>query len=188
MTIKFKSALTSRPALLTVAIGLSFSAPVRADAPVSVARLVDPIVAHGAPADTPTQQPLAIVKQELPQTAPPAEEAGEAAEAEAPAPVAPALELIGEGMASYYGYELAGNRTANGEIFDPEKMTAAHRSLPMGTRLLVTNLANGRTVEVRINDRGPFAKRRILDLSQGAARKINMIRSGTARVRLELLD
>ena len=90
--------------------------------------------------------------------------------------------VLGEGMASFYGSELAGNRTASGERFNPNAMTAAHRTLPMGTKLKVTNKANGKSVIVRINDRGPFAKNRIIDVSRGAAEKISMVRSGTARV------
>lgn len=93
--------------------------------------------------------------------------------------------ILDEGMASYYGAELAGNRTASGERFNPAAMTAAHRTLPMGTMLKVTNMANGKSVIVRINDRGPFVKNRIIDISRGAAEKIAMIRSGTARVTLE---
>ncbi|MBA3677129.1 MAG: septal ring lytic transglycosylase RlpA family protein [Sphingosinicella sp.] len=93
--------------------------------------------------------------------------------------------LFGEGVASYYGAELAGNRTANGERFNPSALTAAHRTLPMGTRLRVTNKANGKSVVVRINDRGPFTKNRIIDVSRAAAEKISMIGSGTARVTLE---
>lgn len=96
--------------------------------------------------------------------------------------------ILAEGMASYYGAELAGNRTANGERFDPDAMTAAHRTLPMGTKLKVTNKANGKSVIVRINDRGPFAKKRIIDISRGAAERISMIRSGTARVTLEIVS
>jgi rare lipoprotein A len=96
-------------------------------------------------------------------------------------------ESIGQGEASYYGNELAGNRTANGERFNPHALTAAHRSLPMGTKLRVTNLANGRSVIVRINDRGPFVRSRIIDVSLGAAREINMVRSGKAQVKLEIL-
>ena len=92
--------------------------------------------------------------------------------------------LIGEGMASYYGSEFAGSRTANGECFDP----AANRSLAFHSRVAVTNLANGQEVIVRINDRGPWGKGRIIDISHAAARKIGMHRSGTARVKLELLD
>jgi rare lipoprotein A len=95
---------------------------------------------------------------------------------------------IGGGMASYYGNELAGNRTANGERFDPGQLTAAHRSLPFGTMVRVTNTSNGDSVVVRINDRGPFSRGRVIDVSQAAAREIGMHRSGTARVKLALLD
>lgn len=103
-----------------------------------------------------------------------------------PAPVkTDSYRLIGQGEASYYGRELAGNRTANGERFNPQAMTAAHRTLPMGTRLRVTNRANGRSVLVRINDRGPFVGRRIIDVSLAAAQQIQMIRSGKAMVTLE---
>ncbi len=97
--------------------------------------------------------------------------------------------LIGEGVASYYGSEFAGSRTANGERFDPGAMTGAHRSLAFHSRVAVTNLANGQEVIVRINDRGPWGKGgRIIDISHAAAREIGMHRSGTARVKLELLD
>lgn len=96
--------------------------------------------------------------------------------------------VLGEGMASFYGAELAGNRTANGERFNPSALTAAHRTLPMGTKIRVTNKANGKSVIVRINDRGPFAKGRIIDVSRGAAERISMVRSGTARVTLERIS
>src|SRR5687768_15626583 len=76
---------------------------------------------------------------------------------------------IGQGVASYYGSELAGNRTASGERFNPHGLTAAHRTLPLGTKLRVTNVANGRSVIVRINDRGPFVGKRVIDVSLGAA-------------------
>jgi rare lipoprotein A len=92
-----------------------------------------------------------------------------------------------DGVASYYGANFAGRRTASGERFDPRKLTAAHRELPFGTRVRVTNLANGRSVTVRINDRGPFAGGRLVDLSWEAARELDMLRSGVARVRLEVL-
>lgn len=95
------------------------------------------------------------------------------------------LEMIGQGEASYYGHELAGNRTASGERFNPNGLTAAHRTLPLGTRLKVTNVANGRSVIVRVNDRGPFVRSRLIDVSLGAARQIQMVRSGKAQVRLE---
>lgn len=97
-------------------------------------------------------------------------------------------EEIGSGMASYYGRELAGNRTASGEAFDPDDFTCAHRSLPFGTKVRVTNLANGQSVVVRVNDRGPWGRGRVIDISQAAAKEIGMHRSGTARVRMTLVD
>ena len=95
---------------------------------------------------------------------------------------------IGDGMASYYGSEFAGSRTASGERFDPAGLTAAHRSLAFHSRVVVTNMANGKEVVVRVNDRGPWGNGRIIDISLAAAREIGMDRSGTARVKLELLD
>ena len=92
-----------------------------------------------------------------------------------------------EGYASYYGAEFAGRRTASGETFDPEGLTAAHRDLPFGTKIRVTNLDNGRSVVVRVNDRGPYVAGRIVDLSSAAARELGMLRSGLARVHLEVL-
>ena len=94
---------------------------------------------------------------------------------------------IDGGMASYYGNELAGNRTANGERFDPGQLTAAHRTLPFGSMVRVTNMSNGDSVVVRINDRGPFSRGRVIDVSHAAAREIGMQRSGIARVKLALL-
>ena len=88
-------------------------------------------------------------------------------------------------IASYYGKELAGRPTASGERFNPSAMTAAHRTLRFGTRVRVTNSRNGRSVVVRINDRGPFVKGRSLDLSSGAARAIGM--GSSAHVRMEVL-
>lgn len=102
------------------------------------------------------------------------------------AEAAPATPLDG-GMASYYGRELAGNRTASGEAFNPTDLTAAHRSLPFGSRVRVTNQRNGMSVIVRINDRGPFARARVIDISQAAAEQIDMVRSGHAAVSIELL-
>jgi rare lipoprotein A len=102
-------------------------------------------------------------------------------------PPVQSYEAAGQGEASYYGAAFAGNRTASGERFDPRAFTCAHRSLPIGTMLRVTNLANGRSVLVRVNDRGPFARSRILDMSLAAARDIDMVRAGKARVRLEVV-
>jgi len=95
---------------------------------------------------------------------------------------------IGSGMASYYGRELAGNRTASGEAFNPDDLTCAHRTLAFGTRIRVTNLANGKSVIVRVNDRGPWGRGRVIDISQAAAKQIGMHRTGTARVRMTLVD
>lgn len=92
-----------------------------------------------------------------------------------------------EGVASWYGPGFHGNATASGEVFDQYELTAAHPSLPLGTRVLVTNLENGRQVEVRVNDRGPFVKGRIVDLSYAAARVLAITQGGTARVRLEVV-
>jgi rare lipoprotein A len=91
------------------------------------------------------------------------------------------------GVASWYGPGFHGNRTADGEIYDQYELTAAHPSLPLGTRVMVTNLTNGRAVEVRINDRGPFVDGRAIDLSYAAARTIGMIGPGTSRVRIDVL-
>ena len=91
------------------------------------------------------------------------------------------------GKASFYGYDGSGNKTASGERFNPEKLTAAHRSLPFGTKVRVTNVNNGRSVVVRINDRGPFIGGRIIDLSHRAARVIQMIGRGVAPVKIEIL-
>lgn len=93
----------------------------------------------------------------------------------------------GVGHASYYGKELAGRKTASGERFNPAGMTAAHRSLPFGTRLRLTNLGNGRAVVVRVNDRGPFVRSRTIDVSLAAAQALGFVGRGTARVRIEPL-
>lgn len=92
------------------------------------------------------------------------------------------------GIASWYGHPYHGRRAANGEIYDMEKLTAAHRTLPFDTWVRVRNLHNNRTVDVRIQDRGPFVEGRIIDLSKAAARQIDMIGPGTARVRLTVIE
>jgi rare lipoprotein A len=102
-------------------------------------------------------------------------------------PVEPKTPAIyrASGLASYYAQSLHGKVTASGEHYHRERLTAAHRSLPFGTRLKVTNLSNGREVVVRVNDRGPFIKGRIIDLSYAAAKALRMIRQGVVKVRLE---
>jgi rare lipoprotein A len=157
-----------RPAIClagAVAFGTLVSAtPGLAD--ITVAPVEEPVVASPAPEAV---EPLAEIEEAVAQLE------------EVPA------EHIGEGEASYYGYELAGNRTASGERFNPKALTAAHRTLPLGTKLRVVNKLNGKSVIVRINDRGPFVKRRLIDMSLAAAQQINMVRAGKALVRLERL-
>lgn len=149
---------------LTLAIvGLTIPGPVQADELAAGDRIAS------------LTETVATLDETI-QIAPPPEEKAEAV-----------LEMIGQGEASYYGHELAGNRTASGERFNPNGLTAAHRTLPLGTKLKVTNVANGRSVIVRINDRGPFVRSRLIDVSLGAAREINMVRSGKAQVRLEIV-
>lgn len=97
------------------------------------------------------------------------------------------VKATNSGTASYYGYGDS-TRTANGERFNPQDLTAAHRTLPFGTRVRVTNNWNGRSVIVRINDRGPFIRGRIIDVSLGAAKQLGMISSGIASVKVEVLD
>ncbi|MDA0726921.1 MAG: septal ring lytic transglycosylase RlpA family protein [Vulcanococcus sp.] len=107
-------------------------------------------------------------------------------------PAAPALPIavrsVSTGEASWYGPGFYGNRTANGELFRPGTLTAAHRTLPFGTKVRVTNLWNGRSAIVRINDRGPFHGRRVIDLAHGAASQLGLISSGIAQVKLEVLQ
>lgn len=93
---------------------------------------------------------------------------------------------VGKGIASWYGRGFAGHRTASGERFDPSELTAAHRTLPFGTRVRVTDAA-GDSVVVRINDRGPYARGRVIDLSRAAARKLGITRAGSGRVTLSVL-
>lgn len=103
-------------------------------------------------------------------------------------PIGPTVGTEIRGMASWYGYQHHGKRTASGEVFDMRELTAAHRTLPMGTRLMVTNLENGRAVEVRINDRGPFVDGRVLDLSYGAARLLGAAGAGVVSVSFRIVS
>ena len=107
-------------------------------------------------------------------------------------PVARALppepRALQTGKASWYGDAHHGRKTASGETFDMNALTAAHRTLPLGTRVLVTNLANGRSIEVRINDRGPMVPDRIIDLSRAAARALGGVGAGVFRVRIAVVE
>lgn len=93
-----------------------------------------------------------------------------------------------EGVASYYAEDFHGKLTSNGETYDMNGLTAAHRTFPFGTKVRVTNLENNKSVIVRINDRGPFKEGRIIDLSRGTAGQIGLIPTGTTRVKLEVLE
>ena len=104
-----------------------------------------------------------------------------------PPPTPAAVGWTQRGIASWYGHPYHGRRTSSGEVYDMDKLTAAHLSLPFGTWVRVTNLANNNSVEVKINDRGPFVKRRIIDLSREGAKRIGMIGPGTARVRVRVV-
>lgn len=96
--------------------------------------------------------------------------------------------LIEQGKASWYGERFRGRSTASGEPFNPDDFTAAHKTLPFGTRVRVVVLKTGRSVDVRINDRGPFVHGRVIDLSKAAAQRVGIRRLGVARVRVERLD
>lgn len=116
------------------------------------------------------------------------QQAGEVAETTASRdPEDPPGTPFGSGSASYYSEELAGQPTASGEAFDPGALTAAHPTLPFGSRVRVTNVRNGKSVVVRINDRGPYTGNRVIDLSHAAAGQLGFLKSGTADVRLELI-
>ena len=105
-----------------------------------------------------------------------------------PSPEPPAAGIEEVGLASWYGAPHHGRRTASGEIYDMNQMTAAHKTLPFGTRLLVTNRGTSRSAEVRINDRGPFVKGRILDVSYAAARQLGVTAEGVFPVRLRVIS
>jgi len=140
------------------------------------------------PASTPAPQPPGSRPAPAPQPGQPG--------ASRPSGPPPAIErqpavpgaYIEEGVASWYGLPFNGRRTSNGEIYDMHEFTAAHRTLPFNCVVRVTNLSNGKHTEVRINDRGPFVANRVIDLSLSAAQAIEMVGTGTANVRLEILS
>ena len=103
-----------------------------------------------------------------------------------PRPASKLIEVV-QGAASWYGPGFYGRTTANGERFSKGTLTAAHRTLPFGTKVRVTNLSNGRSVVVRINDRGPFKYHRVIDLAHGAASQLQMMQAGEVPVKLEIL-
>ena len=115
-------------------------------------------------------------------------EATKPAESKTPRNPSGKVLLTLEGVASYYADEFHGKQTSNGEIYDMNDLTAAHRTFPFGTKVRITNLENQKTVVVRVNDRGPFHEGRIIDLSLGAAKELDLVKTGTARVRIEVLE
>ena len=163
-----KAAVATGVALLAAGAGVATTAtPVVLDAPN-----VSALEAEATPATPPPATMLPPAPAEVPTVAVSHVESGTALEG---------------GTASYYGAELAGNPTASGEPFDPSELTAAHRTLPFGTRVRVTNPNNGESVVVRINDRGPFHGDRVIDVSTAAAQEIGLKRAGTLEVDLERL-
>jgi len=100
----------------------------------------------------------------------------------------PSEGTVQRGLASWYGTEFHGKATASGEVYDMYGVSAAHRELPLGTRIEVKNLDNGRSIKLRVNDRGPFVRGRVLDLSYGAARELDMVNAGVARVEIRVLE
>ena len=153
--------------------------PAAADAPVASR----PSAAKPVPAAV----PLPIESSAI-ETAPPADFSGEQRELVERYAKRRALSTL-RGEASYYGKAFAGRKTASGELFEPRRFTAAHRSLPFGTVLRVKRVGSPALVYVRVNDRGPFGKkRRILDLSEAAAGELDMLRDGVCQVRVEVLE
>ncbi len=124
----------------------------------------------------------------LPPASDPAAHAVDLSRIDPPLEPTPSAKAIGSGVASYYGRKFHGRRTASGEAFDMNAMTAAHRTLPFGSLVQVTNRANGRSVTVRINDRGPFHGGRIIDVSRAAATELGLIGAGRGTVELSLLE
>lgn len=168
-----------------------FRAPLGTSRRVVVALAGAALLAAGAllpstpePASVERAAPVAAPVLLVSHVGPPAVDTVEVTPVSSPEAEAAAL-FLGEGRASYYGRELSGRRTASGERFDPTDFTAAHRTLPFGTHVRVTNLRNAKSVVVRVNDRGPFHRSRVIDISRAAADAIGMTRAGTATVRLE---
>lgn len=161
----------------------SASVPAAASLPAQVQ------LATATPSFVPSSADGVAIREEQPTTEP-----VQVQPAQPPVPIAPSpapqprVVRVSNGQASWYGPGFFGNRTANGEVLRPGTLTAAHRSLPFGTKVRVTNLWNGRTAVVRINDRGPFHGSRIIDLAHGAAQQLGVVASGVAQVKLEVLQ
>ena len=167
-------ASTVPPAASVVTTPLqSMSAPSTAPAAVPVVTPPQPV-----PASLPAPKSTSVTPLSDQRTTVPFE----------PQPAVRPARFVQTGIASWYGPGFHGKRTANGEIYDQNALTAAHRSLPLGTNVIVTNLESGQAIEVRINDRGPFVEGRIIDLSLAAAKSIGVYAPGTALVRIGVLS
>jgi rare lipoprotein A len=167
--------LSGSALLLSGSTGLNpaFATTGRVAPAVSSSTSTEVAIREVAPATVEEAQPLRPAAPVLPIATPPSE---------------PRVRSVSRGEASWYGPGFYGNRTANGEVLRPGTLTAAHRTLPFGTRVRVTNLWNGRTAVVRINDRGPFHGSRVIDLAHGAAQELGVVASGVASVKLEVLQ
>lgn len=171
--------------LCLAAVPLGASTAQTAPAQVTSEAAVIPFAAHFEGVIAPISPDLERIDPRTPATA------VDLDSFDAPIEVVPKTEVLrtlGTGVASYYGSRFHGRQTANGERFNMRAMTAAHKTLPFGTMVRVTNASNGRSVTVRINDRGPFIPGRTIDLSRGAAEQIGMISRGHATVELELVS
>ena len=177
LTIVSLSAVALFPVFARDLEGSEFTDPLDLVLPSEPAAAIEPSASALEPAD---QSDLAIVEPREaspePLLPPPP-----------PLPTGPVVISTHSGEASWYGPGFYGNRTASGEVYRKGTMTAAHRTLPFGTRVRVTNLWNGRIAVVRINDRGPFVGHRVIDLGHGAAHELGLVNSGIAQVRLEVL-
>ena len=172
---------------LMAAVGLPASATVialSADQPAyaSDLRQSDSFEDVFAPFDLAEEQEILSTAERLE-----AEALSAAAPREVEEPISQSAKVLGRGNASYYGKRFAGRRTASGERFNPSQLTAAHRTLPFGSKVKVTSRRSGKSVVVRINDRGPFHGNRVIDLSREAARQIGLIQTGHGPVELALL-
>lgn len=177
-----RQAASIAAALALPAAGLAFAASAEQPAwaeEFNPAGQFDTSFTQVAPQSDPALSPAALLEQAGPADSEPLIEEPPAEE--------PLLEELGSGGASYYGRAFAGKPTASGEPFNPSHLTAAHRSLPFGSKVKVTNHRNGKSVVVRINDRGPFGHGRVIDLSREAAERIGLIQQGHGTVKLALL-
>ncbi|MCJ2184565.1 septal ring lytic transglycosylase RlpA family protein [Novosphingobium sp. 1949] len=164
---------------LASALTLPLAGPVHADAAATV-ETVAPLAASASVVAAATPSETLLVSRPVVQALPaPRPEMGEDEQQ---------FEPFDSGLASFYGNQFAGRRTASGAIFDPEGLTAAHRTLPFGTQVQVTNPSNGESVIVTITDRGPFHSNRVIDLSKAAAREIGIVGRGSGTVKLAVLS